>query len=186
MKKDKISKLEALSELLKNGSIDDIEFEKLKKDILTGNDESEVNLDKDLKTSNQVSDEEKIDSLNIFDQFITILINAPHKLLISIAPYMLFWTYYGTCCCLNPLAGYDMRNDLSGFLTNSDNFLYIIIVIIPFIIGVILAIRIIFQMIFNVNYPNGDNPYGFVPLISLFIFSVAAYLYLVSLGFING
>jgi hypothetical protein len=189
---NKLNKLQELSELFQSGVIDKAEFDKLKRELLNDSESTKEDNQKptieplhEIKLESDNESVQHIGGFNIIDQFTLLLINAPHYLLLMIAIHILWMSSFGTCCCINPIAGYDMQNDLIGFLTNSDNFLYIATVIVPFILGVILSFRMIYQMVFNVKYPNGANPFGFLPLISLFLFGVATYSYLMSLGFIG-
>lgn len=121
-------------------------------------------------------------SLNLYQQFIFWLKNAPHWLLIMISPYLGYWTFIGSCCCVNTAEGITMRNQGLSYFTNSDNLFYIICVLLPFLLGVILGSKMLYQMIFNINYPNGDSPYGFFPLLALAGFIGTSYFYLASLG----
>jgi hypothetical protein len=118
---------------------------------------------------------------NIFKQISYFLINAPHWLLLLITPWLGYWTYIGSCCCVNQSEGFKIKKEGLDYFTNTDNLFYIITVILPFLLGAILAIRMIFSMLFNIRYPNGDSPYGFLPLFYLALFIGMSYLYLNSL-----
>lgn len=118
---------------------------------------------------------------NVFKQIKYFLINAPHWLLLLIAPWLCYWTYIGTCCCVNQSEGYNIKNEGLSYFTNTDNLFYTVTVILPFLLGAILAIRMIFSMLFNIRYPNGDSPYSFLSLFCLAAFIGMSYLYLNSL-----
>jgi hypothetical protein len=133
------------------------------------------------KSRKQKIDYSSIGSKNVFNQVIFFARNQPHFLLILLYPWLAYWTFIGTCCCVNVAEGYKMRDQGLAYFTDTGNLFFILAVLLPFLIGLITAIRMIFNMIIGKHYPNGDHPWGWVPIISIAGYALVSWFFINSL-----
>ena len=55
---------------------------------------------------------------------------------------------------------------------------FILVVLLPFLIGLITAIRMIFNMVIGKHYPNGDHSLGFWPIFSVLGYAIVSWLFI--------
>lgn len=125
-----------------------------------------------------------VENGNIFEQYTFWLKNHPQWLLIILNGYLAYWSYFGVCCCLFQLDGYEIRNEGISYFLDSDNLLTIVILIIPFLLATLLALSIFYKMLTNKRTLNGESPYGFWSIFALISFIMVSRQLLFSFGFL--
>ena len=146
-----------------------------------GNAKNKSKKGKRSRSRTNAADDTSIGSKNVFAQITYYIKNHPHFLLILLYPWLAYWTFIGTCCCVNMAEGYKIRDEGFAYFTDTDNWFFILAVLLPFLIGLITAIRMIFYMIIGKHYPNGDHPWGFLPIISIAGYALVSWFFINSL-----
>jgi hypothetical protein len=122
---------------------------------------------------------------NIFTSIKNIFNNKPWYFLFLISA-IIGSSYWTLLCCILPAVKITYESEgIVGFF-NWNGLMILLFFIIPFILSVFAAFKMISHLLSGKPYPGGENPYGVIPILSLgFYLVVTCYIFYMYYTFLS-
>lgn len=114
---------------------------------------------------------------NIFTWINNVINSKPWYFLFLISA-IIGSSYWTLLCCILPAVKLTYETEgIIGFF-NWEGLMILLFFIVPFVLSVFAAIKMLGHLVSGNNYPGGESPYGIIPIFSLvFYFVVTCYIF---------